>query len=41
MKKTTISFCLPVGDLFENVLCAKLLLVFFAGFLVVHRTCIG
>ena len=28
MERTTISFCLPFGDLCENVLCAKLLFIF-------------
>ena len=38
---TTMWFSLPFGELCENVLCAKLLLVFsFSGFLVVHSTCI-
>ena len=38
---TTMWFSLPFGELCQNVLCAKLLLVFsFAGLLVVHSTCI-
>ena len=29
MERTTISFCLPFGDLCENVLCANLLCIYF------------